>query len=90
MNTLSSLLNFIGTKLGSKRLIKVVVPTFSSLPVTVTDSRIEAADEVVEAVLDNPTAQISDWTVTTSAGSLTINGTINGSTNATLYLTIPE
>ena len=90
MNTLSSLLNFIGTKLASKRLIKVEVPAFSSLPVTVNDSRIKAADEVVESVLGTPAAQTSDWTVTTSAGSLTISGSIDGSTTATLYLTIPE
>ena len=90
MNTLSSLLNFIGTKLSNERTIKVEVPSFSSLPTTVTDSRIKASDEVVASNLGTPSAQTSDWTVATSAGSLTISGSISGSTTATLYLTTPE
>lgn len=90
MNTISSLLNFIGEKLAKERTIKVEVASFSSLPKTVTDSRIKATDEVTASVLGNPSAQTSDWTVTTSAGSLTISGSISGSTTLTLYLTTPE
>lgn len=78
------------TLLGNQRTIKIDCGSFSSLPKTVTNSKIKAADEVVEAVLSNPDAQTGDWTVTTSAGSLTISGNISGSTSLTLYLTVPE
>ena len=90
MNTLSSLLNFIGNKLSTERTIKVTVASFSSLPKTVSDSRIKSTDEVTASVLGTPSAQTSDWTVTTSNGSLTISGSISGSTTLTLYLTTPE
>ena len=59
---------------------------FSSLPQTITDSRITADMVCVEAVLGTPSAQTGDWTVTTAAGSLTIAGSISGSTTLTLYL----
>lgn len=75
---------------GLHRIIKVSVSSFSSLPQTVTDSRIKANDEVVHSVLSNPGVQEDDWTVATSAGSLTISGTISGTTSLTLYLTVPE
>ncbi len=80
----------ISTKLNDQRVVRVDCGSFSSLPKTVTDSNVKAADEVIEAVLSNPGAQTGDWTVTTSAGSLTISGTISGTTSLTLYLTVPE
>lgn len=61
--------------------------SFSSLPQTVTDSRIKSGHVVVNSVLSTPSAQTSDWTVETSDGSLTISGSISGSTTVTLYLT---
>jgi len=83
MNTLSSLLYYI---LDKFRTVKITTSSFSSLPQTVTDSKISADHSVVNAVLSNPAAQTGDWTVTTSAGSLTISGSISGSTTLTLYL----
>lgn len=71
---------------GTPQGIKVTVPTFSSLPQTVTDSRITSGMECVNAILSNSSAQVNDWTVTTTDGSLTISGTISGSTTATLYM----
>jgi hypothetical protein len=62
------------------------VATISSLPMTITDGRIEDDMVVLKADLGTPSAQTGDWTVTTSAGSLTISGSISGSTTATLYL----
>jgi lysophospholipase L1-like esterase len=58
----------------------------SSLPTTVTDSRITADMVVLQAELSNPGAQGGDWTVTATDGSLTISGTITGSTTIKLYL----
>lgn len=69
--------------------LKVLVITsssFSSLPQTLTNSSITVDHVVVNSVLSNPSAQTGDWTITTWNGSLTIGGTISGSTTITLYL----
>ena len=50
------------------------------------DERITAAHEVVHWVIGNPIVQMSPWTVTTAAGSVTVNGTCNGATTLVLYL----
>lgn len=60
--------------------------SFSSLPQTITNSNITSSHVVLNSVLSNPSAQTGDWTVTTSDGSLSISGSISGSTTVTLYL----
>lgn len=62
------------------------VASFSALPQTVTNSNITSDMVVVNSVLGSPAAQTGDWTVTTSDGSLTVSGSISGSTTLTLYL----
>ena len=44
-------------------------------------------DDMVPLVIDlsNPSAQTGGWTITTSAGSFTITGTISGTTNGDFY-----
>lgn len=76
------------TKLSKTEVLIINVASFSSLPQTVSNASIESDMVVVNSVLGNPSAQIADWTVTTSNGSLTISGTsaISDSTTATLYL----
>lgn len=69
--------------------ISVNIPSFSSLPQTITNSLITNKHKVYESILSNPSAQTGDWTVTTSAGSLTIAGTISGSTALELLLGTP-
>lgn len=54
----------------------VTTDTISSLPYTYTNSAIKAHHVVVHGSLGNPMAQASIWRVTTSNGSLTIEGTI--------------
>ena len=71
-------------------VLQVDVPSFSSLPQTVSNADVTADHVVVNSVLGTPSAQTGDWTVTTSAGSLTIAGTISGSTTLTLYLAIKQ
>lgn len=66
----------------------ITLSAVSALPFTYTNSSIMAEHKVVRSVLSNPSAQRSDWTVTTEAGSLTISGTISGSTDITLDLII--
>lgn len=61
--------------------------TISSLPVTKTSQWINRHMVCIKAELGNPSAQRGDWTVTTSDGSLTISGDINGSTSLSLVLT---
>ena len=62
------------------------VSNLSALPHTISNSKITAGHRVVNAVLSNTGAQPSDWSYTTSAGSIVISGTINGSTNLYLQL----
>lgn len=67
-------------------VLVIDVASFSSLPKTVTNSAITSDLVVVNSELGNPSAQTGDWTITTSSGSLTIAGTISGSTTLKLYL----
>ena len=69
--------------------VVVTFSSFSSLPQTATNDKITATQVVLNSVLSNPAAQTDDWTVTTAAGSVTVSGTINGSTTLTLYLAEP-
>ena len=72
------------------KVLVISVASFSSLPQTVTNASITADHVCLKAELGTPSAQTGDWTVTTSAGSLTISGSISGSTTATLYLAIKQ
>lgn len=67
-------------------ILVVNMGTVSSLPKTVSNAKITADHVVIQAELGTPTAQTGDWTVTTSAGSVTLSGTISGSTTVTLVL----
>lgn len=67
-------------------MISVSCGTISSLPVTVNNAKIFSNHVVVKAQLGTPSAQTGNWTVTTSDGSLTISGTITGSTTCVLFL----
>lgn len=60
--------------------------TVSSLPKTVSNAKITAAMVCSHAELGTPSAQTSDWTVTTAAGSVTISGSITGSTTLKMLL----
>lgn len=66
-------------------LVRTIV-LLSSLPYTMTYSKITSDMVVVKAELATPSAQTGDWTVETSDGSLTIDGSISGSTSLKLYL----
>lgn len=60
--------------------------TISSLPKTINNSKISASHVCIKSELGDFTVQQSDWVVTTSDGSLSIFGTISGSTTLKLYL----
>ena len=75
-------------KLPTNDFLTLVVSSaaFSELPQTLANSNITPKHVVVNSVLSNPSAQTGDWTVTTSAGSVEISGSISGETAITLYL----
>lgn len=73
-------------QLAQAERVLVVSGTISSLPASLGNANITADHVVINAFLDNIGALGSDWTFTTSAGTVTISGTINKSTTLTLYL----
>lgn len=66
--------------------VSFTISDVTSLPVTVYNADITADMEVVESLLTNPEAIRSDLTVTTSDGSVSISGTISGTTDIGLRL----
>ena len=72
------------------KVLVVTLASFSSLPATFYESAVTADHVCIKAELGTPSAQTGDWTVTTSAGELTISGSISGSTTATLYLAVKQ
>lgn len=77
---------FIEGLKSKNNIIVIDVPSFSSLPQTVTNSLILENHVLLRYELGTPSAQESDWTVTITAGSATISGTMVSSTSTTLRL----
>lgn len=69
--------------------IVVEFASFSSLPKTIYDSAITADHVVIRDEVGTPSAMTSAWTVDTYDGSLTLSGSISGSTTLRLVLEIP-
>jgi hypothetical protein len=86
IQTLSNNVSANATAIAKCETLVVSVASFSALPQTITNANIDDDMVVVNSVLSNPSAQTGDWTVATSSGSLTISGSISGTTTATLYL----
>lgn len=78
--------NWIITDIVGNGLIVVTKTGVSSLSTTITDEAITSRHVLVSHILSNPAAQTGDWTVTTSNGSLSISGSISGTTDITLVL----
>lgn len=79
-----------GVQIDDLKVLEIVVPTISSLPTTFADSSITEKHTLLRSELSNPAAQKDDWTVTTSNGIVTINGTVeeDASTDLTLILAV--
>lgn len=77
-----------GVTIEDLKVLQVDVPSFSSLPLTISNANITSNHVEMKTVFSNPSAQTSDWTVTTSSGSMTISGSISGSTSLTMYLAV--
>ena len=87
---LAHLWSGIKSYIDALKTVEVTTSSFSSLPQTITDSNIRSDHVLVNSVLSNPSAQSGQWTVTTANGSLTVSGTISGSTTLTLYLNVKK
>jgi len=75
------------TATSELRCLVVNMGTISSLPFTKSVAGVTTDMVCIYSVMSNPSAQTSDWTVNTNtAGSITISGSISGSTTLTLYL----
>lgn len=74
------------TTLESYEALHIEGASFSSLPHTISNSAITADMRVVECVWGTPSAITSDVTWTTAAGSITLAGTMSGSTTVDLIL----
>ena len=91
--TVSTAISNVNTAVGKVETLIItvtgIVKTNNSVFTEhVTDSNIESDMVCINSVFSNPTAQGSDWSVSTSNGSLDISGTFKGSsaTDLTLYL----
>ena len=92
----NELKDYFATKqaLTNQKVLEITTPSFSTLPQTYTSSNVAAianvtADHIVlNSAFSNSAAQISDWTITTGANSITIAGSISGSTDLKLLLGI--
>lgn len=66
--------------------LQISVASFSSLPQTINSAAIKADMRVIACVWGTPGAIDSDVAWTTTDGSLTLSGSINGSTTAEITL----
>lgn len=71
-------------------VLELSVESVDTLPQTISNTKITTDMKAIHSILSNPSAQVGDWTVTTSAGSAVISGSISGTTDITLYLAVPR
>lgn len=83
---ISNLDGRVTTVVTDAKVLVISMNNISNLSTSVTDARITSDMVVINSVLSNPSAQTGDWTVTTGTGTLTVAGSISGTTNITLYL----
>ena len=76
----------INTESANAQLLCIDCGTVSTLPKTVSNAEITSNMICVSAVIGTKSAQKSPWSVTTANGSVTIDGTINGTTTLVIYL----
>lgn len=72
---------------GGATLLMIEENSVSVFPKVISNADVTSTMVLVHSELSNPSAQTGDWTVTTADGSVTISGTISGSTNIRLIFT---
>lgn len=76
----------------AKEIIKVsfsLTGTGSSVTASKSNAKITADHDLIGYALGTPSAQVGNLTVTTFAGTVQVQGAINGSTTLTIYLGLP-
>lgn len=87
LTTIKTKFNSVETSIEDLHILVVSFSAFDSLPQTVSNKKITTNMVCLKAVLSTPTVQEDNWTVdTNTAGQVTVNGTISGSTTLMLYL----
>ena len=84
-NTQTAIDELAASTVGSKCLV-ISQTSIAALPATIQNTSITSDMVCIKAELSNPSAQSGDWTVTTSNGSLSVTGTISGTTDLKMYL----
>lgn len=79
-------INEVDAHAAKNECLVLTVSGISSLPKTVSNSNIESDMVVIKSTFSNPAAPSGNWDATTGTGTLTISGTISGTTDVTLYL----
>lgn len=81
----------IDAEINKSRPLYVSKSSVNSLPTTISNSRITSTMicPPLGIRLSQPNAMQGQWTVTTADGSVTIDGTISGTTNLYLWLEEP-
>ena len=84
-------MDIIDSAINGSRPLYVYQTSVSSLPLTITNSKITSTMICPPGGmrLITPTAMSGTWTVTTADGSVTIDGTIVGTTSIYLWLEEP-
>lgn len=86
MDLIDTALHDQSETITGNKAIKCTKSGVSTLPTTISKAGITATMEVVKSRLSNPNAQGSDWTVTSAAGTITISGTILGTTDIEVWM----
>lgn len=71
---------------SENKILTITAGAFSSFPQTVSDGRITADMIVLECAFSNPTAITSNVYWSVSQGQIQLDGSINGSTAASITL----
>ena len=79
-------LDDLNTAVDLCECLVVSATSVNSLPVTINNENITSDMVVINSVVNNVSAQLSDWSWETANGSITLSGTIKGTTNIMLYL----
>ena len=78
--------NAIDELANGSKVVVVSTNSISALPTTLNHASITNDMVVIKSILGTPSAQTSEWSITTGTGQLSISGTISGRTSLTLYL----
>ena len=86
MDSIDTALHEQAETITGNKPIKCTKSGVSALPTTISKTGVTANMQAVKLMLSNPVAQGADWTVATAAGTVTISGTINATTDIEVWV----